>query len=304
MNSEMMSVPFHGDTLLLADDHGNPIVPMKPVIVGMGLDWMTQYRKLTNPEGRWAKDLTLCPTQLPGDIQSREVVCLPLRKLPGWLMSINVSKVKPEIRNQIITYQDECDDVLWDYWSIKGRVRRQPDEAGYTPASFRGHEPGSLIPLAREFSGALRLALKHGFSPMCARAKANQLIKDSYHVDTGKLFGLDYSNVCPEEQINRETQQLSFERHNKDVEAFWTLYYEFEGDRRHTVNHSKNPDRIAININHFMEVCRQRGQGILDPLHYKRILKDSKSPAYIEQAAVSSAISGKTVKCWIFRPSS
>lgn len=43
---------------------------------------------------------------------------MPLRKLPGWLMSISPGKVKdPAVRERVIQYQNECDDVLWDYWS-------------------------------------------------------------------------------------------------------------------------------------------------------------------------------------------
>ena len=40
-----------------------------------------------------------------------------LRKLPAWLYSIHANKVKPEIRDTVIKYQEECDDVLWDYWT-------------------------------------------------------------------------------------------------------------------------------------------------------------------------------------------
>ena len=36
--------------------------------------------------------------QIPGDDQRRLVSCLALRKLPGWLMTINANKVKPDYR--------------------------------------------------------------------------------------------------------------------------------------------------------------------------------------------------------------
>ncbi|EDY2189047.1 hypothetical protein GTE45_005713, partial [Salmonella enterica subsp. enterica] len=39
----------------------------------------------------------------------------------GWLQTISPNKVKPEIRDKVIQYQDECDDVLYDYWT-KGVV--------------------------------------------------------------------------------------------------------------------------------------------------------------------------------------
>lgn len=39
----------------------------------------------------------------------------------GWLQTISPNKVKPEIRNKVIQYQEECDDVLYQYWT-KGVV--------------------------------------------------------------------------------------------------------------------------------------------------------------------------------------
>lgn len=39
-------IPFRSAKLLLVERDGQPFVPMKPVVEGMGLDWKTQYRKL------------------------------------------------------------------------------------------------------------------------------------------------------------------------------------------------------------------------------------------------------------------
>ncbi len=52
MNTEMMPVPFKGATLYLAEDHQEPYVPMRPVVEGMGLDWKSQYAKITTEGGR------------------------------------------------------------------------------------------------------------------------------------------------------------------------------------------------------------------------------------------------------------
>lgn len=57
--------------------------------------------------------------QMPNDNQRRAYTCLPLRKLFGWLMMIMPNKVKPSLRDKIIQYQNECDDVLWQYWTNK-----------------------------------------------------------------------------------------------------------------------------------------------------------------------------------------
>jgi len=118
-SQQPIPVPFRGATLYIVDYNGEPFVPMKPVIEGMGLSWHGQFEKL-NKE-RWSTWIRVIRMQMPEDDQLREVLCLSLRKLPGWLMTIQPSRVKPEIRDTIIVYQNECDDVLWQYWT-QGQV--------------------------------------------------------------------------------------------------------------------------------------------------------------------------------------
>lgn len=49
------------------------------------------------------------------------MACLAFRKFAAWLSGIQPNKVKPEIREKVIRYQEECDDVLYEYWT-KGLV--------------------------------------------------------------------------------------------------------------------------------------------------------------------------------------
>lgn len=124
-----ISVPFHGNTLYLVEHNGEAYTPMRPIVEGMGLDWKTQYRKLMQRFNSCVVEMT---TQLPGDTQGRSVTCLLLRKLTGWLYSISPNKVRPDLRDKIVAYQNECDDVLWRYWTL-GRVenpRLVPAAAG------------------------------------------------------------------------------------------------------------------------------------------------------------------------------
>ncbi|EDX0374353.1 hypothetical protein GTL21_005162 [Salmonella enterica] len=109
-----MTVPFYGNSLYVVNHNGEPYVPMKPIVEGMGMAWQPQYRKITE---RFKTCIIEMMTQLPGDNQRRNVICLPLRKLAGWLQTISPNKVKPEIRDKVIRYQNECDDVLYDYWT-------------------------------------------------------------------------------------------------------------------------------------------------------------------------------------------
>ena len=58
-------------------------------------------------------------TPLKGGAQ--KMLCIPLKKLNGWLFSINPEKVRADIRDKLIQYQEECFTVLHDYWT-KGKA--------------------------------------------------------------------------------------------------------------------------------------------------------------------------------------
>ncbi|WP_180095512.1 MULTISPECIES: phage antirepressor N-terminal domain-containing protein [unclassified Acinetobacter] len=121
MNSlTQMTVPFHNTELYLVEHNGQPYVPMRPVVEGMGLTWASQTVKFNSNKARWGVSIIETPT-LSG---IQEMLCIPLRKLFGWFTSISPNKVKPELRETVITYQNECDDVLWGYWT-KGQAINQ-----------------------------------------------------------------------------------------------------------------------------------------------------------------------------------
>jgi len=164
-------IPFRKAELLLVDYAGEPVVPMRPVVQGMGLDWKTQYRKLQG--GRFNTCMVEMTTQLPGDTQARAVSCLLLRKLPGWLMSIHPNKVRPELREGIIAYQNECDDVLWSYWN-KGHAERSDDRTIETVLSSTIGTDGFHC-LAAVLDGKVR------YLPAPIRKRAKQHVWSQVH---------------------------------------------------------------------------------------------------------------------------
>ncbi len=115
-----INVPFHGNNLFIVNHNGEPYVPMKPIVEGMGLTWQSQFEKLKQ---RFSKGITEIVIPSKGGEQS--MICLALRKLAGWLHTISPNKVKPEIRDKVIQYQEECDDVLYEYWTT-GEVKAKP----------------------------------------------------------------------------------------------------------------------------------------------------------------------------------
>ena len=117
MSLQQITVPFHNAELFLVAHNGQPYTPMKPIVDGMGLDWKSQFVKLKQRFASTVVEITI----VANDGKERLMICLPVRKLFGWLMTISPNKVKPELRETVIKYQEECDDVLWDYWT-KGQA--------------------------------------------------------------------------------------------------------------------------------------------------------------------------------------
>ena len=76
-----------------------------------------------------------------------------VRKLPAFLASINARKVRPELHDKLIRYQNECDDALWNYWTGKKKQR----EADALPQAALPAIEGP--DWARQVADALRAAL-------------------------------------------------------------------------------------------------------------------------------------------------
>ncbi|KMG75069.1 phage antirepressor N-terminal domain-containing protein [Klebsiella pneumoniae] len=111
-------VPFNGQQIITAMAAGIAYVAMKPIVENLGMSWSTQMRKLLSQSEKYGYAHMNIPTK--SGIQ--KMLCLPLKKLNGWLFSINPEKVRADIRDKLIQYQEECFTVLHDYWT-KGEVK-------------------------------------------------------------------------------------------------------------------------------------------------------------------------------------
>lgn len=98
---ELLPVTFHGDTIFCIDYQNQPYTPMRPIVENMGLDWGGQAVKLKANRGRWTVEMISTVAQ---DGVKREMLSMPVRKLPAWLNSINPKKVRPELRAKIELY--------------------------------------------------------------------------------------------------------------------------------------------------------------------------------------------------------
>ncbi len=121
MVAQPQTIFFHNANLSIVEHNGQPYVPMRPVVEGMGLAWQAQFDKLKQRFGSVIMEIMTTGK----DGKQYQMLCLPLKKLFGWLMTISPNKVKPELRDTVIKYQEECDDVLWSHWTGKLNARHK-----------------------------------------------------------------------------------------------------------------------------------------------------------------------------------
>ena len=86
---------FLGLDITVINHEDKPYVPMKQIAENIGLDWKAQYRRISDNEV--LSSTMVIMTTVAEDGKKREMVCLPLHYLNGWLFGIKPSKVKPEI---------------------------------------------------------------------------------------------------------------------------------------------------------------------------------------------------------------
>lgn len=109
------TIEFHGKELKALSYNGTPYVAMKPLVESMGLLWEGQRQRIQ-------RDTVLNSTTsslkvVAEDGKTREMLCLPVDMLNGWLFGINENQVNPTIKEIILTYKRECYRVLFEHFN-------------------------------------------------------------------------------------------------------------------------------------------------------------------------------------------
>lgn len=108
---QLVTVDFQGQSIVAIVHEGKPHVALRPIVENIGLDWAAQYSRIKR-HPVLNTSVVVMTTQMPGDDQQRNVFCLPLSMLNGWLFGVDVNRVREEIRPKLIRYQTECFEVL------------------------------------------------------------------------------------------------------------------------------------------------------------------------------------------------
>ena len=110
------AIDFYGDEVMgvIIEEGGERriYVPVRPICDYLGLSWSAQFERIKRDDvlAESVRFVRIARTE-HGE---REVVCLPLDFLPGWMFGVSTSRVKPELQERITLYKRECYRRLWD----------------------------------------------------------------------------------------------------------------------------------------------------------------------------------------------
>lgn len=107
-----------------SNEQGEVLIPIRPICDALGVNSNGQIEKIKSDPILGATDklsLSVGP-----DGRQREMVCLPLQYVFGWLFTINPGNVDEKAKEAVIRYKKECYDALYNHFA---RARqRQLDE--------------------------------------------------------------------------------------------------------------------------------------------------------------------------------
>ena len=110
-----VAAKINNQELVIISENANKFVPIKPICDALGIDYPTQYQKLKEDEDL-APTMGLRP-MIAADNKQREMVCLPLEYIFGWLFTISPKNVAPEAKESVRRYRIECYKALFDHFS-------------------------------------------------------------------------------------------------------------------------------------------------------------------------------------------
>ncbi len=115
------TISFYGSDLITLKVEDVIYTAVRPIVEALGLSWGSQSIKLNkNKEKFNCFDIET----VGADGKIREMLCMPIKKLNGWLFSINPEKVRSDLKEKVICYQEECFEALYNYWHF-GKAERK-----------------------------------------------------------------------------------------------------------------------------------------------------------------------------------
>lgn len=104
-------------------ENGQVFIPVKPICDAIGVAFEPQFSKLKEHE-ILSSTITL-RVMVAADGKQREMVCLPLEYVYGWIFTVNTKNVSEKSHDYVLQYQRECYDILYRHFAGSLRLRQQ-----------------------------------------------------------------------------------------------------------------------------------------------------------------------------------
>lgn len=112
---EQKEVEFYGDQVIAVRmQDGRVYVPVRPICDLLGVSWASQRNRINRDAvlSDETCNISVFVMNTQGKGQHRDMLCLPLDFVSGFLFGINADRVKAAIRDKLLRYQRECHKVL------------------------------------------------------------------------------------------------------------------------------------------------------------------------------------------------
>lgn len=126
MNQNLIS-KINGIDIMTVEKEGETYVPVKPICRALSIDYTAQRQRIMRHYILSSTVVTL--TTVAADDKDREMLCLPLEFVYGWLFTIDVNLVAESRREQVDGYQRECYEALYNYFQQKARRATEQAQA-------------------------------------------------------------------------------------------------------------------------------------------------------------------------------
>lgn len=126
---EQKQVDFYGDEITAVRlENGRVFVPVRPLVEALGVAWSSQLQRIRRDPVLKTELFSVFVTNTESQRGGRDVQCLPLDYVSGFLFGINADRVRPDLQDKVIRYQRECYKVLAEAFA-DGRLTADPDFA-------------------------------------------------------------------------------------------------------------------------------------------------------------------------------
>lgn len=110
----------------LVTDNRQKLVPIRPICEALGIDHKSQLQKIK--EDDFLSSTVVLSTSVGADEKDREMVCLPLEFVFGWLFTINPKNVSRKARESVSRYRIECYNALYNHFAAQSEFLSMKQE--------------------------------------------------------------------------------------------------------------------------------------------------------------------------------